>query len=230
MIVLEFCGPGGCGKTTVCDLVEAAFREQDLCVKNLQKRQRPQKTIEKMRLKARLFFRWFAPSNLRLGMAICWFAFLNQFIQPIRWANRIIELQDRLEHEREAELVVLDEGFVQFLSSLAYDRKIERGLDVPVHLLKNRVYVNGRDLVVIIRCGANEETTIARLINRHRKSDRNIHEDKRVMQALISRRCENIDQIIKRIAPSMTFFCPTEDQVEAVETIMQKVAPFIGKR
>ena len=122
-------------------------------------------------------------------------------------------------------MVVLDEGYVQFLSSLAFNKKIERGLDEICRAMNSRFYTAGRYRVAVIRCSTKETTNIERLLNRSRKNDRNIHENEQVMRFFIRRRCDNIDQIIDQIKPAITFSCLTDDGVEAASAIIQIISP-----
>lgn len=225
MVIVEFCGPGGCGKTTVCDILEEAIRKQGVCVKNLQKSPKLRKMGEKALHKLTVLSYWLTPSGLHTGATVCLFSCLNHFSQTFHWAGRIIELQYRIRHEQEAEVVILDEGYVQFLSSLAFTNKIGRGLDMVAHMMDRWFYANERNQVILIRCKTDEQTIIERLLTRGRKNDRNVHENQEVMRTLIRQRYENIDRIIDHITPTMVYSCSTDDSEHAASWILRKVSP-----
>ena len=193
MTIIEFYGKPGVGKSTVCDELEKKL-SINYKVVNLQKFKSPQKFLKK------LFFYFRVYSNYRIIILLSYLLKYSQMytnsFNNIYWINRIMVLNFLIKQEvskQNNEIILLDEGIIQFLTSLAHGIKIsEKKIITKICNYFNDTYPKK---TILIKCEIKLEDNILRLKKRNRINDRFIFSDINEMKKQLNIKENNLDFI-----------------------------------
>ncbi len=198
MILVEFTGLPGCGKTTLCDKLEDELANRDIRVCNLQK----EKEIKNIfgRLSYSLYIRKVkkAECNNVLNAEIRKMNDLLGIKGTDHWEEKILEANFRcIEAEKKGEQVALfDEGCIQYIVSLLADADVDERQYNIIKEIEKTVYGSR---TIIIDCILDEETSLDRINSRGRWCC-GVHDtDREGGLAILRHRRSNIDNIIKKL-------------------------------
>lgn len=198
MLIIEFCGTPGCGKTTLCDAVEQELQASGYPVKNLQKRKLPVTYADKIGGMLERFCFRHAFYNRRLKKVL-------RSIRPylaedsrINWTERILEASYRIKKaEREGMRVGLfDEGCLQFITSVFHGKTVTQEVQSLITVLLEEVYKNR---TLIFDCQIDAAENYCRLVRRNRADDRFLAGDKEESLRLLKQKRDNINLVLEMV-------------------------------
>lgn len=170
MKIIEFCGTPGCGKSTLCDMLEERLRSEGKKVINLQKREKCDTPYKKLKKIFRILCYKAYPKNVELKKSLYDLANKqNDKKTSKKWADRILEA-NWLIHQAEKQRVdfaLFDEGPIQFLTALLGD-----GIEADNRVLKSINSCLYQNDVQIYYGRIALAENISRLRNRKRHGDR----------------------------------------------------------
>lgn len=194
MKIIEFTGLPGCGKSTVCDLLEEALKEQGYTVINLQKQMSGNTILEKSKRKWISFISKHSRRNKKILEEIkSWNLLETEEIKY--WIQRILVLNTRIHKEaKKVDYVLLDEGFLQFITSLHHGKTMEDEMKV-LNLLHTfcEEYTHNP---MVFDLTLDVEKVCDRLLQRNREGDRFVAEGTNLKNALYLKR-KNINFVLK---------------------------------
>lgn len=198
MILIEFCGTPGCGKTTLCDAVEEELLEKGYKVRNLQKKSFPATIKDKIQVVINRFcFRYYLP-NRKLKKAL-------EVIKPylaqdslINWVDRILETFYRIKKAEKAgvEIGVLDEGCLQFITSVFHGKTVSQDVQTLIDVLVEELYKNRS---VVFDCKIDSEENYERLVERNKPDDRFLAGTKEESICMLKQKRQNIEIVYEMV-------------------------------
>lgn len=218
MLIVEFCGTPGCGKTTLCDEVEVELRALGYRVKNYQKPKQRVTFLERAKgVWIRCCYRYLC-ANKKIKAALKTIRPYMKEDSHFYWVDRILELYYVImQGEKVGEqIALLDEGCIQFITSVFHEKKVPPGIQPLVDALADEFYKNH---TIIYNCQIDLEENYRRLLKRGKSNDRFLKEDKLESFQLLSQKRENIESVLKMLeskAPSLIgqrFGFPSKDIV-----------------
>ena len=220
MVIIEFCGTPGSGKTTICDEVERLLSEKGYRVRNLQKRMYPANYLDKLMVRIKRYLFCSYSKNKRLKQAL---EYLTPYLPKdslINWPERILESFYRMEKARRAGIQVglFDEGCIQFITSVFHDKAVVSDIEPFVAVLKEEMY---RYDTLLVDCLIDEEENYQRLAERDKPDDRFLKAGEAGCKQLLERKRKNIEIVLnmiklQRIMTMETSEIETEEAAEAV--------------
>ena len=225
--IIEFYGLPGVGKSTICDLLEEKLNLTGYKVINIQK-QKKCITIQDKINKAILTLKSFAfIDNIKL------YKILNNYKRVYGknelsdyWIRRIIVTNYLLKKEIKRstyDYILLDEGIVQFITSIVHDEVIKNDIYTD-EICKNisNVYSN---YTTVIHCNLDYKNIIGRLKKRNKKNDRFIFTDEDMMLKVLKKKEKNLDTISHKILFNEYIDLNLEDKLDLnCQKIMNRIA------
>lgn len=222
MIIIEFCGTPGCGKTTICDRVEEELLQQGIQVRNLQKRGFPVTYRDKIRERIERFrFRNYVP-NRRLKKALGVLLPYYDKNSLIHWPNRILESFYKAKKAEKAgiEVGVFDEGCMQFITSVFHDKAIPDEMQSLVDALCKELYQNR---ALFVGCRIDLKENYERLERRGRPDDRFLAGSREENLALLKTKRDRIDTVLGMLKQQMVIQVEAKDTEQAVREILEVI-------
>ena len=215
MKIIEFCGCPGCGKSTICDILEMHLKEAGLKVVNLQKRQKCDTFWKKIKKIIRIISYKNYDPNKRIKQV------LYAVNSDHKWADRILEAKWLLDRYSEYDYVLFDEGCIQFVSSMI------DGLDVNVlpiqQILDSEFYT---DLTILFKCSLERTENIQRLLRRNKVGDRFVTENTGKMKWKLEKKDDLLQEIYsfdwKHISAWEIDTMNQDDAVERCRNVLTK--------
>lgn len=195
MILIEFCGTPGCGKTTICDRIEEELQQLGIPVRNLQKRGFPATYRDKLRVKIERFrYRNYIP-NRRLKRALEVLLHYYDKSSLIHWPNRILEsfYRARKAEKSGTEVGLFDEGCIQFITSVFHEKEIPDEIQSVVTTITEELY---RDRTFFFDCYLELTQNYERLEGRNKPDDRFLAGNREENLALLKTKRARIDTVI----------------------------------
>lgn len=229
MILVEFTGLPGCGKTTLCDKLEEELANRDIRVCNLQK----EKEIKNIfgRLSYSLYIRKVkkAECNNVLNAEIRRMNNLLGIKETDHWEEKILEANYRcIEAEKKGEQVALfDEGCIQYIVSLLADADVDERQYNIIKEIEKTIYGSR---TIIINCALDEETSLDRINSRGRWCC-GVHDtDREGGLAILRHRRSNIDLIMEKLEKVKILTVSTKDGNgdNALKEVLNAVTENIG--
>lgn len=198
MLIVEFCGTPGCGKTTLCDEVEKNLREQGFFVQNLQKRKYPRSISDKIKVVMERFCYTHAPCNRELRKALKVLRPYADADSLIDWPSRLLEACYRVHRAEKCgtQIGLFDEGCVQYLTSVFHGKKVAQEVQSVVDILCKKLYQNR---TVIFQCELEDSENYRRLVQRNKPDDRFLGQGEEVALQLLKNKKQNIDIVLRMV-------------------------------
>ena len=193
MKIIEFCGLPGCGKTTICERLIENFK---VCSSNTNVYCRKDVYFFKRRIWDSYLISRCTP------MFFKFYKILNNFIKEYRKGNkryidRIYRLYVKLYkisiHYSDS-IVILDEGIVQHITSLAHQQKIVNS--VSFVRLVDFLFSNFE--ITVINCCIDMNETIRRIKKRNNENDRFNLSDVDEIKKILNIKNNNINIILEQ--------------------------------
>ena len=186
MVIIELTGLPGCGKTTLINSVlnDPKYSGRIITRDGLFSEKVPGTWIRK-------YFIAFCASVL-----LCKSYFRSDMNNKKLYFKRLLQLMIYMDYKvrkTKDSIFILDEGIVQYVSSLAYDKEIE--FDSGLKKLVRR-FIKKYDPTVI-DCHISVDTAYDRIMGRGKTNDRYYLDDKDEVKRLLKIKRDNIDMIIK---------------------------------
>lgn len=207
MIIIELDGLPGSGKSTTVNEAIQTLNKSFLLRSELLKWPLPKKSFRFLALKLRIW------ANLFVHFA------LIKMPQKTTYFRRLVDLLLRIYffcyNEPDDKTLLLDEGIVQYLSSLAYDKSIF--LHFGLNRLIKRVF---RDFnITVVYCIIPLTESAKRIKNRNRPGDRYNVENEDRQSYLLQKKKDNIEAILKLFPGKVYEMNMTMNQNENAETL-----------
>lgn len=167
MILVEFTGLPGSGKTTLCDKIEEELRNRKIRVRNLQKGKEIENRIDRI---------LFSLYTRRLKKAKCNKVLLAEIEELNRllrkrlfsfWEVKILEANYRcIKAEKKGiQVALFDEGCIQYIEALLRRRPADERVSRLIKEIENKIYASR---TVIVYCELDEQTCYDRILKRGR--------------------------------------------------------------
>lgn len=228
MILIEFCGTPGCGKTTVCDEVEQELLGLGYSVKNLQKRKFPATYTDKIQVVIERFCFRHVPHNRKIKKAL-------QVIKPylaedslINWPDRILEVSYRIKKAEKAgvEVGLLDEGCLQFITSVFHGKTVTKDVQCLIDVLVKEVYKNR---TLIFDCKIDELENYQRLVKRNKPDDRFLTGGKENSLFLLKQKRNNISIVLEMLNRTSKELIGHQAGFPAKEFVLEEIQRMLKK-
>lgn len=212
MIIIEFTGLPGVGKTTACDELEQNLRNDGFRVSNFQKMLPGKSVLQKVtrRLYAyRAIYSWRNRKLYKVLQALD----LNDSKELDFWKKRILIMNYRIMTEASHyDFIVLDEGVITFITSLYHNVWMDQ--KESAQKIWDTICDVYKKNTLRIQVDAPIETVIDRLLSRNKPGDRFICENRVKMKELLELKGHNIELVsgisqlpYKRICNEKKDFC-----------------------
>ena len=190
-MIIELCGLPGCGKSTLSKELlkkwraeaagETVYDREDVLKRNLAFRAVDRALFDKCSVGKRKELIEIIHKNAR-----------HDSDWERRYIHRLLELTEGM-RRKSNENIFLDEGLIQYITSLAYSNPLIPGEELEC--LIERVFPDDTDYY-IINCDISVETAIARVKQRNRRNDRYAVDNEKMQKKLMSVKKENIDILL----------------------------------
>ena len=197
MIIVEFCGLPGAGKTTLCDKVESECAALGYSVKNLHTRKAADSLAKKVK-KAVLrnkYTNW--QGNREFKSLLDSFSSGYTDDRTAAWIDRLLEMNYLIHNSNDLDIALFDEGFIQLISSICFDKPVKTN-DSLFECVQN--IISEFDYV-IVNCQIPVKESYDRVIKRNRLNDRYVGKYDEVT-ALYTMKDNNVRAIFDVIKPS----------------------------
>lgn len=222
MVIIEFSGTPGCGKTTICDRIEEELQQQGLRVRNLQKRGIPTTYVDRAKeVIERIRFRSYPP-NRQLKKALTVLMKYYDENSLIHWPDRILESFYRTKKAEKdgIEVGLFDEGCMQFITSVFHEKEIPNEIQSVVDSLCEEIY-GGRTL--FFDCHIDLAENYERLKIREKPKDRFLAGSDEENLALLKTKRERIDRVLDMLKRQTVIRIDGNDTEQAVREIMEVI-------
>lgn len=188
MVIIELCGVPGCGKSTLLSYYKQYYNNKHFLERN--DLYLSSKILRNLQVRFSLIFYRFFKQGREIG------AFKDLFEKyadaSIHSKVRITDLYKRISKLQDQEgILVLEEGPIQYLTSLSSRKLIELGSEIKDYFM---LYDNFEYYVVY--CVCDNETSIRRIANR-KKAPGYYNANSKDINKLIEVKRTNIETIIK---------------------------------
>lgn len=222
MLLIEFCGTPGCGKTTICDRIEEELQQQGIQVRNLQKRGFPATYKDKLKVKIERFrFRNYVP-NRRLKKALKVLLPYYDKNSLIHWPNRILESFYRAKKAEKdgIEVGLFDEGCMQFITSVFHEKEVPDEIRSLVDSIDEELYQNR---IVFFDCHIDLEENYERLEKRAKPNDRFLTGSREENLTLLKTKRERIDTVLGMLKGQTVMRVEEKDTEQVVKEILDVI-------
>lgn len=200
MLIVELNGAPGCGKSTLCNQVLGELQSRGYLAGTLQdvvfRKQR-----NKMTNYIQMLFILFSVKRYKLNYAVAKLARdygleRGRVLFALRFLKFLSKLESTLKDEK-FDLLLLDEGIVQYLTSIPHDKEIKQNTHYEkvcemVQTLYNRV--------IQVNCHIEFEENVRRAKQRGQVNSRFDHLPEEQLRKALSVKRYNIDLVRKRLA------------------------------
>lgn len=198
MKIIEFCGTPGCGKSTLCDMLEERLRSEGKKVINLQKREKCNTLYKKLKKILRILCYKTYPQNAELKKSLYELANKQTDNRTTKkWVDRILEANWLIQRAEAAgyDFILFDEGCIQFLSSIMQNEFVA---DTFNNILTLKKVVYGKS-TSIFHCSIGLEENIRRLHIRNKIGDRFTEGSYEDQMVRLQKKNESISYILKKL-------------------------------
>ena len=213
MMIVEFCGNPGCGKSTVCRHTLELLRERGIAAFDYNERKERSKLAN---------LRWLLSPGRPAAAAALWRfgakSGVNKrtFVYSIKCAV-VLEQLKRWRDDPGCQAVLFDEGLIQYVTTLSHAVKLgDLGEDVTKLL---REFYGSTD-VYVADCVLDMKENAARLNKRGTAGDRFVSDDFEKQSAMLTLKRANIDAVLEQVRPVNLLRVSTEDSRKAAETVL----------
>lgn len=233
-MIVEFCGIPGSGKTTISDQVLKTINEKEnnrtFYPRNviLGKNQFWGKVIHRL---DRHFFRCYQFGKRKKIITLAEKIAKEKNAKNQKYIYRLIELTEAIHRQQHEKNMMLDEGIIQYLTSLSYDKELE--MNEQMDELIQIVFPQIQDYY-IIDCEISLEESINRLNKRNRKQkhDRYNIDDLQLQKKIMSVKQKNIRHLMNHPYVQKKRVLKI-DMTENMDQNIEKICTFLlqgGKR
>ncbi len=213
MMIVEFCGNPGCGKSTVCRLVLEKLRERGIAAFDYNERKERSKLANLRYL--------LSPGRPAAAAALWRFGAgsgVNKrtFVYSIKCAV-VLEQLKRWRDDPACQAVLFDEGLIQYITTLSHGTVLGE-LDKDVTRLLRDFY--GSAEVYVVDCVLDTAENARRLNERNTAGDRFVSDDFWAQSARLALKRANIDAVLEQARPANLLRVSTEDSRQAADTVL----------
>lgn len=227
MLIVEFCGTPGCGKTTLCDEIEQELQLLGYKVKNLQKRKYPVSFADKVAVAVERFCFRHAPCNRELKKAL---QVLRPYIDEsslINWPDRILEASLRIANAEKAgvQIGLFDEGCLQFITSVFHGKTVTEDVQSLIDVLIEKIY---KERTIVFDCQMDETENYQRLAQRNKSDDRFLIGGKEISLRLLKNKRKNIDAVLGMVARTSNKLLACSSDFPTKEEVINQIKNLQG--
>ena len=232
MLIIEICGNPGCGKSTMGKSIQAKLEKQgykiiNLYMKIFYKILWSKSFITRARNKLYVYKsrKYFKNSELMKALSVIR-PHVDRDSYDI-WSDRILELcYGMIEAKRKGfEIVLCDEGCLQFITSFYHDKEIGDEVTQLVLTLKNMLY---KDNIYLMNCRIDIDENYSRLLKRNREGDRFLAGDEAQVKELLSIKQRNIDKVLEIFHQEDMHTLDLTNGTSSVDTIVEEIQSILS--
>lgn len=226
MIIIELLGTPGSGKSTLCGKIKSELTESGYKVEYeapVFSEAFSYKVMNRIRL---FIYRYFvATEKMRKGLDL-----MKPYTGEIfgrYWTRRILETYGKAAsaERRGADVYLLDEGCMQYITSVYHDKKID---SLGIELAKVLCSEFYKDRALFIDCHIDIDENYRRLLARGRSQDRFLQGNDSSIKALLLQKRENLDEVIGIAEPDKVIKRDNTNTECNVECIIVKAKEMIA--
>lgn len=168
MLLVEFCGVPGCGKSTLCNEIQEYFESQGYKIENLRLRNSHTTFLGKIKkivyiIKLRTVALFYPVRTLAYKYGR---SFNNK--SAMFWSKRLVEGVYRINKAKgKIDIGFFDEGFVQYITSICYGYQLNSDSYNLISYLDSEIYRTPNN-AIIFHCDLDQEENLRRLKERNR--------------------------------------------------------------
>ena len=226
-MIIELCGLPGCGKTTLANELIRYINDNELLT-DVFDRQKLLKRNNYFRRVIRRFnqrlYKFFLNGKNRKNLDLIYKTAMHDSLAESKYIFRLMEIS-RAINKNTNNNYVLDEGIIQYISSLSYKKSILDNENTNTLL---STLLPHREDYYIIYCSLPVEQTIKHLKKRNRKQkhDRYNIEDTELQQKLLDIKKQNIEIILSQpFMKHKKYLCI--DMRDSIDSNIMKITNFI---
>lgn len=196
MIIIEFCGAPGVGKTSQSKALLKYFTEKEYtAIDYMMWYFSDTSILGRVTRKMRNILKYFTREAFRIYVVCLKNRCLWDNPNKKYWIARILEayLCIRSCKRKNFDILIFDEGVIQYITSIFHEKNIKMDdLNSAKILLQNNIC----DEKLIINCLLDFEENVNRLIERHRSGDRFIGENDSQIKRMLDLKIDNINKVL----------------------------------
>ena len=218
MIMVEFAGTPGCGKSTVCQMAAEKLREEGISARDVLRDE--MKLGKAARMRFRLGYKR-SPRDAALRREVKRFVAAHPGKTAVRFGLEILKASYKLNLARyqALDVVLMNEGPTQFLTSIAH---MER-LDARALIEEMNKAIYRRHKVILIDTTLEEQENIRRIMDRHNVHDRFYSEDAGELAAMLRVKRANIDSAAALLEYSGHFCFDNAESAATAQEVVRMI-------
>ena len=225
MIIVEFCGTPGCGKSTLCAMLKRELLTRGYSVENLQEVYEPRTFQGKIERRINKLKYQYAFFNYKRRKMLSYMASKDD--ASGYWRQRILEAAYRIRQaeKKGIQIGLFDEGIIQFITSMYHEREFDNKVDKLIEDIDKNIY---GDRVILVNCILDMDENYRRLKTRGRAGDRflvgNDIDNKEALKA----KKKKIDYIFEHMSNKKNIIIDMKNYEDIVEGLVCKIERCLG--
>ena len=211
MVIIEFCGVPGCGKSTTVDKLKDILLKKSTKVID-------RKYLDREYLSNNVNINYYLSllsikqkRNIK-NVMMC----LEKYSDNYYYKKAALLLLALNKNKSDNFVCVLDEGFIQYLSSIFFDEEIDKEIDVSDFFEYIKECFDWR----IIHCECDVATAGNRIMSRNRTGDRYLNNSPELQVKLLKMKQDNISFLLTKV-PGLVTNIDTNSFVE--DKVLEKI-------
>ena len=222
MIVIEFAGNPGTGKSTICSRVLEKFRAEGADAESIFRNE-----LEFSAIKRKMFAMSYRSASCNKELKKKAKEFLKDYpgALPRRWSLEILKTCYKLDRIGGAKdkMVFMEEGPTQFLTSIVHMSELGENATDLIREINRTIYNSD---VLLFDIVVSEEETVKRIRERNRQTERFVSDDADEVGKMLSVKRRNLDAVEQQLSYKGFYQIENDDLETAVNEVYRAIQDF----